>query len=54
MEKRETAKQTADAGLPRPIVLRPEELTEVAAAGSTVPAVATRPIIFGGIRVPNT
>ena len=54
MEKLASPELPADGSLPRPIVLRPEDFAEVAAAGMSVaamPAVRARVLIAGGITV---
>jgi hypothetical protein len=52
MEKPESPRLPTDSSLPRPVVLRPEDLASVAAAGAQM-AVATvgtgRVIIAGGL-----
>lgn len=52
MGKHKSAMLTADSSLPRPIVLRPEDLADVAAAGVATAAFSSRPggvIIAGGL-----
>ena len=51
MEKHESPKLPADDNLPRPVVLRPEDLASVAAAGAglVMPASGGRIVIAGGI-----
>jgi len=53
MEKQESRPALTDSTLPRPVVLRPEDLAKVAAAGvvALAPTVASRIIIAGGIPV---
>jgi hypothetical protein len=52
MERHEPPALPADSSLPRPIVLRPEDLAAVAAAGAALlPALTSRIIIAGGITV---
>jgi hypothetical protein len=52
MEKLASPELPADGGLPRPIVLRPEDFAEVAAAGmslAAMPSLGTKVLIAGGI-----
>ena len=52
MNKENPPRLPADSNLPRPVVLRPEDLAGVAAAGASmtaVPAVMGRILIAGGI-----
>ncbi len=52
MEKHEAPASAADSSLPRPIVLRPEDLAAVAAAGAVLlPPFPGRINIYGGITV---
>jgi hypothetical protein len=53
--KTNTSKPVAEGGLPEPIVLRPEELARVAAAGGTsAPAlVPGKARVMGGLIDPN-
>ena len=49
MEKNDQSRLPVDSSLPKPVVLRPEDLASVAAAGG-LPAVAgKKPIIAGGL-----
>lgn len=51
MEKHEPPRSQADSSLPRPIVLRPEDLANVAAAGASLavmPSALSKVIIAGG------
>ena len=58
MEKRESPELPEAGMLPRPMVLRPEDLASVAAAGVamnvSMPAVMGRVLIAGGIQVSNS
>jgi hypothetical protein len=53
MEQHESPELPADGSLPRPIVLNPEDLAAVAAAGLSLavsPVLASRILIAGGIQ----
>jgi hypothetical protein len=50
MSKHESLPLPVDADLPRPVVLRPDDLASVAAAGlAMLPAITGRVVIAGGI-----
>lgn len=50
MEKHESNKPVADSVLPRPVVLKPEDLAAVAAAGAAMMALAPSvPMVLGNV-----
>jgi hypothetical protein len=49
MEKHDRSRLPVDSSLPKPVVLRPEDLACVAAAGAASAVLGTKPIIAGGL-----